>query len=204
VSGGAPAGSSTRTRTSALHGARDADAPCPKTVLGTKRSAWDGRRLSCVEYIHKSVCIDRKNCRPLRSMRARSAVPSMNLKPSGTQLLQTFTRPPGAPAPGALLPNEVLRFARGGCQAPHSWAQERCFQASFSGTSAFCHVRLRLRSSSPPFGDQDRDPCSNANSRLRSSRRPSSPPIHASPSGAPRGFRVAWRPQSPAKLRGRP
>jgi hypothetical protein len=83
-------------------------------------------------------------------------------------------------------------------------AQGRCCRARFFETPAFCHIRLRLCSSSPPFGDQGRDYQLIVNGRLRSSRRPSSSPVHTSPSRATRGFRVAWRPQSPAKLRGRP
>jgi hypothetical protein len=57
-------------------------------------------------------------------------------------------------------------------------------------TPAFCHVRLRLRSSSPPCGDQNRDFHSITSGRLRSSRRPSSFPLHASPSRASRGLPI--------------
>jgi hypothetical protein len=48
-------------------------------------------------------------------------------------------------------------------------------------------VRLRLRSSSPLSGDQGRSRPRRHRGRLRSSRRPSSSPVHASPSSAPRG-----------------
>jgi hypothetical protein len=80
----------------------------------------------------------------------------------------TLCRPPPSPAPRGLRPPR-----QGPLAAP-------------SGTG--CHVRLRLRSSSTPFGDQNRDPHSIVNGRLRSSRRPASSPSHASPSRASRGL----------------
>jgi hypothetical protein len=64
----------------------------------------------------------------------------------------TLCRPPPSPAPRGLRPPR-----QGPLAAP-------------SGTG--CHVRLRLRSSSPPFGDQIRDSYSIFSGRLRSSRRP--------------------------------
>jgi hypothetical protein len=68
--------------------------------------------------------------------------------------------------------------------------QGRCCGARFFESPAFCHIRLRLCSSSPPFGDQGRDYQLIANGRLRSSRRPSSSPLHASPSRASRGLPI--------------
>jgi hypothetical protein len=47
--------------------------------------------------------------------------------------------------------------------------------------TGLCRERLRLRSSSPPSGDQGRSRPRRHRGRLRSSRRPASSPLHASP-----------------------
>jgi hypothetical protein len=59
--------------------------------------------------------------------------------------------------------------------------------ARFSGSWAFCYVRLRLRSGSPPCGGKGRSPHSSGGGHLRASRRPASLPLRTSPVRASRG-----------------